>query len=174
VKLLALVSCFSWCFSWSAFAADLKVGDQAPTFQVKTDEGKDFDLEKRKDTWTILYFYPKAETPGCTKQACAFSDNVEKLRKLGADVFGVSSDGVDALKKFKDNHKLKFTLLADPELKAINSYGTKMPVVSISKRWTFIIGPDLKIAAIDREVDPVKDWERVASKLQELKPKTKK
>ncbi len=167
MKLLAFIIGFSLV----AGAADLKVGDVAPTFKVKSDDGKEFDLETRKKTWTVLYFYPKAETPGCTKQACAFSDNVAKIREYGAEVYGVSSDGVEALKKFKDNHKLKFTLLADPEMKAINAYGTKMPVVGMSKRWTFIISPDLKIAAIDRDVDPVKDWEHVASKLQELKAK---
>jgi peroxiredoxin Q/BCP len=73
----------------------------------------------------------KAETPGCTKQACAFRDGISQIRMLGAELFGVSSDGIEALKKFKVNHNLNFTLLADPELDVIRRYGTKMPILSM-------------------------------------------
>jgi peroxiredoxin Q/BCP len=116
----------------------------------------------------VLYFYPKADTPGCTKQACAFRDSLSAIRKLGAEIFGVSADDVDALKKFKTNHNLNFVLLADPGMDAIKAYGSKMPVVSMSKRWTFIIDPDLKIRSIDKDVDPVLDAKRVAETLQKL------
>jgi peroxiredoxin Q/BCP len=150
-------------------ASDLKVGDPAPNFSLKTDEGKDFALNSRKGQWTVLYFYPKAETPGCTKQACAFRDGISQIRAQGAELFGVSADGVEALKKFKANHSLNFTLLADPKLEVINLYGTKMPVMSMSKRWTFIIDPELKIRSIEKEVDPVQDAQRVAETLKELK-----
>ncbi len=149
-------------------ASDLKVGDSAPGIRLKTDEGKDFDLNERKGQWTVLYFYPKAETPGCTKQACAFRDGISQIRTLGAELFGVSADGVDSIKKFKANHKLNFTLLADPGLDAIRRYGAKMPILKMSKRWTFIIDPDLKIRAIERDVDPVLDARRVAEMLKEL------
>ena len=156
-------------FRGSGLASDLKVGDPAPGFKLQTDEGANFDLQLRKGKWTVLYFYPKADTPGCTKQACAFRDNILEIRKLGADIFGVSADGVEALKKFKTNHKLNFTLLADPGLDAIKAYGTKMPVMSMSKRWTFIVGPDLRIRSIEKDVDPVLDARRVAEKIKELK-----
>jgi len=150
-------------------AADLKVGDPAPGVKLTTDQGNVFDLQSRKGLWTVLYFYPKADTPGCTKQACAFRDSISEIRKLGADIFGVSADEVAALQKFKKNHNLNFTLLADPRLEAINAYGTKMPVMKMSKRWTFIIGPDLKIRAIEKDVDPVLDAKRVAEKIKRLK-----
>jgi len=153
----------------SAQASDLKVGDAAPAVKLKTDEGSDFDLQSRKGQWTVLYFYPKADTPGCTKQACSFRDNISEIRQLGADIFGVSSDGVEALQKFKKKHKLNFVLLADPELDAIKAYGTKMPLVGISKRWTFIIDPELKIRSIEKDVDPVLDAKRVAEMLQKLR-----
>jgi len=153
----------------SGQASDLKLGDPAPGFKLTADTGAGFDLQSRKGQWTVLYFYPKADTPGCTKQACAFRDNIQEIRKLGADIFGVSADDVDALKKFKKNHNLNFTLLADPQLLAINAYGTKMPVVNMSKRWTFIIGPDLRIHGIDKDVDPVLDAGRVAEKIKQLK-----
>ena len=158
-------------FWGSGLASDLKVGDPAPALELRTDTGAEFDLAVRRGLWTVLYFYPKADTPGCTKQACAFRDNLERIRVRGAELFGVSADGVEALKKFKEKHRLNFTLLADPDLYAIKAYGTKMPAIGMSKRWTFIIGPDLVIRAIDRDVDPVLDAERVARKLAELQKK---
>ena len=84
----------------------------------------------------------------------------------------LEADDVDALKKFKEKYKLNFVLLADPGLDAINAYGTKMPVMGMSKRWTFIIGPDLKIRSIDKDVDPVLDAKRVAEMLKELQKRT--
>jgi peroxiredoxin Q/BCP len=149
-------------------ASDLKLGERAPEFKLKTDQGTIFDLQSRKGQWTVLYFYPKAGTPGCTKQACAFRDNIAQIRKLGAEVYGVSADDVEALQKFKKDQKLNFVLLADPGLDAIKAYGTKMPVVSISKRWTFIIDPNLQIRSIDKDVDPVLDAKKVAETLQML------
>jgi peroxiredoxin Q/BCP len=154
-------------------ASELKLGDSAPGLKLNTDEGRNFDLQLRKGQWTVLYFYPKADTPGCTKQACAFRDNISQIRKMGADIFGVSADDVEALKKFKKNHNLNFTLLADPGLDAINAYGTKMPAVSMSKRWTFIIDPELRIRAIEKDVDPVLDAKRVAEKLQQLQSQSR-
>jgi peroxiredoxin Q/BCP len=145
--------------------SELKVGDAAPQISLKTDEGQKFDLQSRKGKWTVLYFYPKAETPGCTKQACAFRDGIQQIRMLGAELFGISADDVDALRKFKANHKLNFTLLADPDLDAIRKYGTKMPLLRMSKRWTFIIDPDLRVRAIEKDVDPVLDSKRVTEML---------
>ena len=66
--------------------AELKANDLAPTFKTQTHEGKEFDLQSRKNMWTVLYFYPKAETPGCTKQACAFRDSIKKIRDQGASL----------------------------------------------------------------------------------------
>ena len=155
-------------FLGSGLADDLNLGNPAPAFKLKTDAGTDFDLQSRKGAWTVLYFYPKAETPGCTKQACAFRDNISSIRKLGAEIFGISADNVEALAKFKQNHNLNFTLLADPDMAVIKAYGTKMPVMNMSKRWTFIIDPDLKIRAIEKDVDPVLDAQHVAQTLQQL------
>jgi peroxiredoxin Q/BCP len=155
-------------FGIAGRASDLKLGDPAPGFKLRTDQGADFDLQSRKGQWTVLYFYPKADTPGCTKQACAFRDNISQIRKLGAELFGISADDVEALKKFKKNHNLNFVLLADPRLDAIKAYGTKMPALTMSKRWTFIVDPNLKIRSIEKDVDPVLDAQRVAEMLQKL------
>jgi peroxiredoxin Q/BCP len=157
----------------SALAADLKTGDPAPGVRLKADDGTDFDLKSRKGQWTVLYFYPKADTPGCTKQACAFRDNISQIRQLGAQVYGVSADAVESVRNFKKKYNLNFTLLADPKLEAINAYGTKMSVTGMSRRWTFVIGPDLRVHAIDRDVDPVLDAEQTATKLKNLQAKFK-
>lgn len=167
-KILILVFA-TLSFFFHAQAAELKAGADAPLFSTKTHEGKAFDLASRKGKWTVLYFYPKAGTPGCTKQACAFRDNIEKIRSQGADVFGISTDTVEAQAKFHKNEKLNFTLLSDAQGDISISYGTKMPVLPMSKRWTFIIDPQLKIREIAKDVDPVLDSVRVAQKIQELK-----
>lgn len=157
----------------TAHAAELKVGDTAPNFQIKTHEGKDFSLEDRKGHWTILYFYPMAETPGCTKQACAFRDALQKVKELNTEVFGISADSVDSIKKFHEHHKLNFTLLSDTDLKAINAYGAKKMVLKMANRYTFIVGPDMKIKYIDYKVDPVADVERTTKTIKELQEKSK-
>lgn len=170
-KIASVFSILGFLVTTSALAADLKVNDPAPLFTAKTHEGKDFDLKSRQGQWTVLYFYPKAGTPGCTKQACAFRDNIEKIRAQGADVIGISADSVQAQAEFHKAQQLTFTLLADPDDKVIKLYGSKMPMVKMSKRWTFILDPDLKIKAIAKDVDPVVDSEKIADKIAELKAK---
>ena len=147
---------------------ELKTGNPAPLFTTKNHEGTPFSLSDRTGKWTVLYFYPKADTPGCTKQACAFRDSIEKIRELGAEVYGVSSDTVESLKKFHEKYHLNFPLLADPKAEIINSYEAKMPLLKIAKRWTFIVGPELKIRSIDQDVDPAMDAKKVAETIREL------
>ena len=153
----------------NAQAEAIKVDGSAPVFETKTHEGSSFDLKSRKGQWTVLYFYPKADTPGCTKQACAFRDNIEKIRSQGAEVFGVSADTVESQAAFHKKYNLNFTLLADPDAKIAELYGAKMPALKISKRWTLIIDPELKIRAIEKDVDPALDAEKVAQKIKSLK-----
>lgn len=153
----------------SAVAAELKVGDSAPAFTLTAHDGSAFSLESRKGKgWTILFFYPKAGTPGCTKQACAFRDAADNLRKQGAEIYGISTDTVDKQAAFHKEHKLQFPLLADPDAKVANSYGVKFPVVKIAKRWTFIVDSELKIRNIDTEVDPLLDAKNVGETLKKL------
>ncbi|MEK6555067.1 MAG: peroxiredoxin [Bdellovibrionota bacterium] len=147
------------------------LGGKAPDFVAKTHEGQDFKLADRAGQWTVLYFYPKAETPGCTKQACAFRDSIKVIRALNADVFGISADTVKEQAAFHKNHNLTFTLIADPDAKIIEQYGVKMPMMKMAKRSTFILDPDLKIAKIFVGVDPVKDAGNVAKELKKLQAK---
>lgn len=148
--------------------SDLRVNDPAPVFKLKTHEGADFDLQSRKGKWTVLYFFPKTETPGCTKQACSFRDNIKKIRNLNADVFGVSTDNVADMAAFHKNHQLNFTLLADDKAEVTTRYGSKMAMLNMSNRWTFIINPKLIIKHISRDVDPVLNSVQVAGELKVL------
>jgi len=153
-----------------ATAADeLQAGQAAPLFTAKTQDGADFDLASRKGQWTVLYFYPKAGTPGCTKQACAFRDNLALIRDEGAEVYGISTDTVESQAAFHKEEQLGFTLLADPDGVVTEKYGAKMPLVTYAKRWTFIIDPALTIRQIQRDVDPSQDARRVAAEIARLK-----
>ncbi len=144
----------------------LKVGDPAPLFTLYTQEGKLFNLSTRKGAWTILYFYPKANTPSCVKQACGFRDSTEQIRTLNAEVYAISGDRQDKLVHFYQKQRLNFTLLSDPELKVIRQYGVKMSMIGMAKRKTFIINPQLIIHWIEQNVDPIQDSKKMIEKLK--------
>lgn len=157
-----VASFFVLLLTCSSFAAELKVGDRAPGFKAKLQSGDDFSLENQKGKWTVLYFFPKSDTPGCTKQACAFRDNIKKITSLGADVYGVSMDTVEEQAAFHKKHGLKFSLVSDKSGKVTEAFGAKMPMMEMSKRWTFILDDQLVIRKIDHDVDPVTDAVTVA------------
>jgi peroxiredoxin Q/BCP len=145
-----------------AHAEKVSVGQQAPLFTLHAQDGSTLDLASRQG---------KAGTPGCTTQACAFRDAIKVIRSENADVFGISTDDVENLQKFHKEHQLTFTLLSDPDAKVTEAYGVKMPIVTVAKRWTFILDPSLVIRQIDDDVDPAMDAMRVAKELQKLQAK---
>jgi peroxiredoxin Q/BCP len=150
-------------------AETLKVGQKAPVFELQAQDGSVMRLlDRQQQGWTVLYFYPKAGTPGCTAQACAFRDAIKAIRNQNAEVYGVSTDDLKALQEFHAKHRLSFSLLSDPDAKVTDSYGVKMPVIKMAKRWTFIIDPELVIRQVDDDVDPALDADRVAKSLQKL------
>lgn len=100
----------------------LEVGQKAPHFSLQDSDGKTVALSDFKGKKTIIYFYPKDNTPGCTRQACAFRDAYDGFKNIDAAVIGISKDSVASHKKFAESHNLPFTLLADPELDAIKAY----------------------------------------------------
>ncbi len=156
-------------FMASVQASQLAAGQPAPPFQLQAQDGSVVSLAARQGMgWTVLYFYPKAGTPGCTTQACAFRDAILTIRKQNAEVYGISTDEVKSLLDFHQKHKLSFTLLADPDAKVADAYGVKMPVLKMAKRWTFIIDPALVIRKIDDDVDPALDAQRVVEELKQL------
>lgn len=123
-------------------------GTKAPAFTLTADDGTKVKLADLKGTPVVLYFYPADDTPGCTREACAFRDRSAELKKLGAKVFGVSPDTVESHVKFRDKFKLNFPLLADPDhavaekfgaWREKNMYGKKRMGIA---RSTFLIGPD--------------------------------
>lgn len=163
MKKSIIVALCSLVLSITAQATDLKEGDQAPLFKSKLHTGEEFALESQRGKWVVLYFYPKADTPGCTKQACAFRDSIKKITDLNAVVYGVSVDSQEDQMKFHKKHGLKFSLVADEKGDVTRLYGSKMPLVNMSKRWTFVLDKNLVIKKIYKDVDPVKDAETVAT-----------
>lgn len=132
----------------------LKEGDKAPVFKVLTDTGEDFDLDEHQNEKIVLYFYPRADTPGCTIEACEFRDGFKAFSKKGAIIVGVSPDKPAAQAKFKQKYGLAFSLLADEEKAAAKAYGVWREKNMYGKkvmgivRTTFVIGPDSKIERI--------------------------
>ncbi len=132
---------------------------QAPGFSLEDQNGKVHSLNDYTGKWLVLYFYPKDDTSGCTKEACAFRDGREALGKL-AEVVGISKDSVTSHKKFAEKYHLNFTLLADPEHKTIEAYGSWQPKKFMGREYlgtnrdTFIINPAGHIVKEYRGVDP--------------------
>src|SRR5262245_59308331 len=102
----------------------LKAGQLAPDFELSDQDSKSHKLKAYRGEYVLIYFYPKDDTMGCTKEACAIRDEFPKFTKLKAKVLGISPDSVESHKKFALKYKLPFTLLADPEKKVLNLYGT--------------------------------------------------
>ena len=137
-----------------ATAHEPKEGDTAPEIKLPDDKGEPFALSSLKGQNVVLYFYPKADTPGCTKEACAFRDDSKKFTKKDTVIVGVSPDKSAAQGKFKQKFDLPFTLLADDDHTAAEAYGVWKEKSMYGKKYmgiertTFIIGPDGKIKKI--------------------------
>ncbi len=131
----------------------LEIGDAAPEFTLPDQDGKPVALSELRGKPVVLYFYPKANTPGCTTQACGVRDHRADYAKLGAVVLGVSPDPVKPIAKFADKFDLGFTLLSDEDHKVAESYGVWVEKSMYGRtymgneRTTFVIGPDGKITA---------------------------
>lgn len=138
--------------------AELKVGSKAPDFTAQTDAGGTLKLSSLKGKKVVLYFYPKADTPGCTKEACSFRDEFPRFEGGDAVILGVSPDPVKAVAKFKQKHGLPFTLVADEDHAVCEKYGVWVEKSMYGRtymgveRSTFIINADGKIAQIFRKV----------------------
>jgi len=149
----------------------LKEGDKAPDFSADTGGGGRASLSDFKGKNVVLYFYPKDDTPGCTKEACAFRDAYDKFRKKGAVVLGVSVDPVKSHDKFTEKFKLPFTLLSDPDKKIVQDYGVWGEKSFMGRKYmgthrmTFLIGPDGRIKKIWPKVKPDEHAEEVLAAL---------
>jgi thioredoxin-dependent peroxiredoxin len=117
----------------------LKEGDKAPAFKLPSVEGGDLSLKDFAGRTVVLYFYPKDDTPGCTREACGFRDNQAALKKAGAVVLGVSPDSVESHQKFRSKYKLNFPLLADTDKSVAKKYGAFGEKVMYGKKVTGMI-----------------------------------
>jgi thioredoxin-dependent peroxiredoxin len=149
----------------------LKEGDKAPAFTAPTNGGGTVSLADLKGKNVILYFYPRDDTPGCTKEACAFRDHFADFKKKGAVVMGVSTDPVRSHDKFVEKFKLPFTLLADEDKKIVEAYGVWGQKSFMGRKYmgthrvTFLIGPDGLIKKVWPKVKPEEHAEEVLAAL---------
>jgi thioredoxin-dependent peroxiredoxin len=136
-------------------AAVLKVGDAAPLFTGQDQDGKAMNLAGLiGNKIVLLYFYPKDNTPGCTKEACGFRDRMGELQKDNVEVIGVSFDTAESHQKFIAEYKLNFPLITDPDGKIVDLYGVRMDQKKMAHRVSFLIGLDGKIVHITDAANP--------------------
>ena len=167
VLVLALVVLVPRLLSRSAAPAE---GSNAPEFTLPSQEGSSVSLKDYRGKWVVLYFYPKDQTPGCSREAHNFQVDQPKYAERNAVVLGVSLDSVDSHKKFCAKEGLNFKLLADTEHKVTDSYGslTNLGLVKFAARHTFLIDPSGKVAKAYTSVDPVKHSGEVLAELDAL------
>ncbi len=161
MSLFSLLSC-------KAQDVILKEGDKAPDFSLQSDEGKTVSLSAFEgNSNVVLYFYPKDKTPGCTKEACNFRDNIEQFKELNAEVLGVSVDDVDSHKSFKEKENLNFILLADSEKEVTKKYGV-LNIIGVASRVTFVIDKSGVIRKIYDKVDVNDNYKEIIELLKTL------
>lgn len=186
MHLARLLTVAAFCFSSlvvsvaNADGKGVEVGDKAPSFTLKDDEGNEWNSDEHFGKKTVvIYFYPADMTGGCTKQACGFRDDASKLADKGVEVVGISGDSVRNHQLFKKAHDLNFTLLADTEGKVAEKFGVpysvgeKTVVAEIdgkkeslvrnvtTRRWTFVVGPDGRIRMKNDRVNAAQDSKQI-------------
>lgn len=151
--------------------ADPEVGQPAPAFRLQDQHGKWHTPTDFHGKWLVLYFYPKDFTVGCTSEVCTFRDDIQKLRKAGAEVVGVSLDNVKSHADFAAKYHVPFPLLSDADTKVAADYGvlTSHGSMQYARRETFLIDPSGKVAKVYKDVDPEKNSGQVLSDLASLK-----
>ncbi len=153
----------------------VKVGDTAPDFTLPDQDGNEISLSDFKGYWTLVYFYPRDDTPGCTKEALAFRDNFARLKRAGARVIGISPDTVKSHDKFRQKHELPFILGADVDRKTVRRYGVWGKKKFMGReymgvhRQSVLITPDGCVAKVYTKVKPETHAIEVLADIKELK-----
>jgi thioredoxin-dependent peroxiredoxin len=165
--ILVLVVLVPRLLSRSAVPAE---GRNAPDFTLPSQEGSSVSLKDYRGKWVVLYFYPKDQTPGCSREAHNFQVDQPKYAARNAVVLGVSVDSVDSHKKFCAKEGLNFKLLADTDKKVSDAYGSlnNLLVVKIAARHTFLIDPEGRVAKAYTSVDPLRHSQEVLAELDQL------
>lgn len=157
--IIALITAVVLLFSSNTYAADnsdmLEIGEKAPNFKLKNSNGEKMSLKDFKGTPTVVYFYPKDDTPGCTTEACSFRDNYSSYKENNIDVIGISYDSPESHKAFKEKYNLPFTLLSDSKKKVAKKYGAdRQPNNNVAKRITYLLDADGKVVKVYPNVTP--------------------
>lgn len=145
----------------------LKINQEAPDFTLLDQNNQPFTLSKYRNQKVLLYFYPKDNTSGCTKQACSYRDSMNQFEKLNIKVVGISKDSIESHKKFIEQNELNFTLLSDPEKNAIEKYFVWKEKVNFGKKYfgvvrsTFLIDENGKLIYVKYKTSPAIDVENV-------------
>jgi thioredoxin-dependent peroxiredoxin len=147
---------------------------QAKDFKLPDQNGKIHELSDYKGKWLLVYFYPKDDTPGCTKEACNFRDGLNEFRKRGVEIVGISKDSVESHKKFSDKYKLNFTLLSDPDHKIIDNFGAWGIKKFMGKEYmgvhrnSYLIDPKGNITKEYLSVNPLTHFNEIISDFDTL------
>lgn len=138
-----------------AGAAELTVGTPAPDFRLTDQNGETHSLADYRGRWLVVYFYPRDDTPGCTREACAFRDDVRQLRRMQVALLGISLDSIESHRKFAEKYGLPFPLLADADGAVSAAYGAlwSLGPLRFARRHSFIIDPQGRVAHIYRSVN---------------------
>jgi thioredoxin-dependent peroxiredoxin len=168
-SLLLLIAFWGYRY-FNAPKQQLIIGQPAPYFELMDNKGDRINLNQYKNQWLMLYFYPKDDTPGCTKEACEFRDDMHHLEKLGAKVVGISVDSKQSHIDFAKKYALPFPLLSDTEGKVADAYGalTTIGPIKLSKRYTFLIDPKGSIAKAYFNIDTSKHSQQIIDDLKLL------
>ena len=147
----------------------LEIGDSAPSFALSDEHGETHLLSECEGKWTLIYFYPKDDTPGCTKEACVIRDVYHDFERMGVGVFGVSRDTSESHRAFKAKYQLPFTLLSDESGEMIRAYEAQDEETGGTKRISYLIAPDLTIAKAYPNVDPANHAVEILKDVGELR-----
>ena len=173
IAVIAIVGLLWWRVSAFSKRNEPRVGDEAPGFALPDQDGRTRNLAEFRGKWLALYFYPKDDTPGCTRQACAFRDDRQQLAALGAEVVGVSVDDVESHLDFAKEYSLPFPLLADAGGAVAARYGSirNFGLFKLARRNTFLIDPQGRVAKVYLSASAAKNSREVLDDLQRLQRK---
>ncbi len=145
------------------------IGEKFPDFSLKDSEKNTFSNENLLNRWSVIFFYPKDGSPGCTIESCSFRDKQDQFEALGAQIIGISSDSVSRHQRFKKKHRLQYTLLSDPQSRLPKKMRLKRTLGFMRARVTFVVDPEGIIrGSVTSQFNPIKHVKSAIRQLEEL------